>query len=306
MPSGNKISYVRNSEINRSLWDACIDKATNGLIYSYSFYLDTMCTHWDALVLNEYEAVMPLPDRRKWGISYLYQPFLVAQLGVFGQSLFPELLEDFLSHIPKKFKYWDFMLNFKNVFQLKSYPLYLRTNYVLELNKPYESIYANYRDNIKRNIKKATQHGFQVKKNFDVSLVIELSEQQLTERNDTTHDFDSFKKLYSYLNGKKQATTYGVFSQQDQLLASCVFFFSHNRAYYILVGNHPNGRTLGASHVLIDAFIKDYAGNNLVLDFEGSDIHSLAFFYSSFGAYNENYAAIKMNLLPWYLKCMKK
>ena len=27
--------------------------------------------------------------------------------------------------------------------------------------------------------------------------------------------------------------------------ASCVLFFSHNRAYYILAGNHPNGKPLG-------------------------------------------------------------
>jgi hypothetical protein len=282
-----------------------MDSASNGLIYGYSFYLDTMCTNWDGLILNNYEAVMPLPWRKKWGITYLYQPFLVAQLGVFGQSLSPDLLETFLHHIPKKFRYWDFMLNYKNVFQLSSFPLYLRTNYVLDLNKPYESLYTTYRDNIKRNIKKAVQHHFEIKKDFDVALVIQLAEQQLTERKDTTHDFDRFRKLYAYLNGKHSALTYGVFSQQGQLLASAVFFFFHNRAYYILVGNHPNGRTLGASHVLIDAFIKDHAGEKLILDFEGSDIHSLAFFYSSFGAYTENYAAIQLNKLPWYLKWVK-
>ena len=89
------------------------------------------------------------------------------------------------------------------------------------------------------------------------------------------------------------------------LEASCVFLFSHKRAYYILVGNHPNGRTLGASHALIDAFIKDHAGQDLSLDFEGSDIRNLAFFYSSFGAQEEKYAAIKLNRLPWWMKWLK-
>ncbi|HQW43835.1 MAG TPA: hypothetical protein PLX74_06630, partial [Chitinophagaceae bacterium] len=86
----------------------------------------------------------------------------------------------------------------------------------------------------------------------------------------------------------------------------CIFFFSHQRAYYILVGNSPNGKTIGASHMLIDAFIKDYAGKNIALDFEGSDIPSLAFFYSSFGAVHETYPALKINRLPFYLKWMKK
>ncbi|HET7896231.1 MAG TPA: hypothetical protein VFL47_01130, partial [Flavisolibacter sp.] len=93
---------------------------------------------------------------------------------------------------------------------------------------------------------------------------------------------------------------------KDELLASAVFLFSHNRAYYVLVGNHPNGRTLGASHALVDAFIRDHAGMNLLLDFEGSDLRNLAFFYSSFGARQESYQAIKLNRLPWWIRWMKK
>jgi hypothetical protein len=72
-----------------------------------------------------------------------------------------------------------------------------------------------------------------------------------------------------------------------------------------MVGNHPNGKTLGASHSLIDAFIKDHAGEDIVLDFEGSDIPSLAFFYSSFGAVEEKYSAIKLNKLPALIKWLK-
>ena len=102
------------------------------------------------------------------------------------------------------------------------------------------------------------------------------------------------------------AVTYGILSAQNELVASCVFFFSHKRAYYILVGNHPNGKTIGASHALIDAFIKDHAGKNILLDFEGSDIRNLAFFYSSFGAVEEKYAALQLNRLPFYLKWLKK
>ena len=102
------------------------------------------------------------------------------------------------------------------------------------------------------------------------------------------------------------ATSYGIRTSSGQLIASAAFFFSHERAYYILVGNHPNGKTSGASHALINTFIKDHAGQNVLLDFEGSDIRNLAFFYSSFGATEEKYAAIKLNRLPLYLRWLKK
>ena len=73
-----------------------------------------------------------------------------------------------------------------------------------------------------------------------------------------------------------------------------------------MVGNHPNGKTLGASHALINAFIKDHAGKDLLLDFEGSDVASLAFFYSSFGAEPVIYPAIRNNKLPKWVRWLRK
>jgi hypothetical protein len=118
-------------------------------------------------------------------------------------------------------------------------------------------------------------------------------------------DYPNFKKLYEFLKNKEQAKTYAIVNSTNKVLASAVFFFSHNRAYYIMVGNHPDGKTIGASHALIDAFIKDHAEQNLILDFEGSDIRNLAFFYSGFGATEEIYPALKINRLPFYVKWMK-
>jgi hypothetical protein len=137
--------------------------------------------------------------------------------------------------------------------------------------------------------------------------VIELALQQMRDHSrETGENVERFRKLYHYLYSQRMAATYGIASSQGELLASCVFFFSHKRAYYILVGNHPNGKTIGASHALIDAFIKDHAKKDMLLDFEGSDIRNLAFFYSSFGATEEKFAGIKLNKLPFYLKWMKR
>src|SRR5258706_6599463 len=115
------IQYILRDNIDTSKWDNCIDTADNGLIYAYSFYLDNMAKHWDALVLNDYEAVMTLTCNSKYGIAYLYQPFLMTQLGVFGHNITAELLESFFHQIPSRFKYWDFYLNHGNVFALNDF-----------------------------------------------------------------------------------------------------------------------------------------------------------------------------------------
>ena len=301
------IQYVPYKQIDKLKWDGCIDTASNGLVYAYSFYLDAMAKHWDALVLNDYEAVMPLVWNKKYGTYYLYQPFFTAALGVFGNAISPALLTDFLQAIPAKFKYWDIYLNYANRLQLTSYILYKRVNYVLPLNEAYERIYAGFRDNIKRNIKKSAQLNCIIKKDITIEEVINLAQEQSRQFSPATDDdYQYFKQLYHHLYQQQKAITYGVYAPGGQLLASCAFLLSHDRAYYILVGNHPNGKTFGASHALIAAFIKDNAGKDLLLDFEGSDIPSLAFFYSSFGAREERYAGLKLNKLPFWMKWFKQ
>lgn len=308
------IQYLTNRQIDKNKWDTCIDSAGNGLIYAYSFYLDHMATHWDALIMNDYEGVMPLTWNSKYGANYLYQPFLTAQLGIFGKQVTEEQVSHFIHAIPSSFRFIEISLNRGNIPGVPTRFSVTRSNYVLDLQKTYEELYKNYRENTQRNIKKAVQLGCTVRKDFDVEKVIKLALEQMKEYSkESGQNVDRFRRLYKYLHAKQMATTYGILSAKNELLSSCVFFFSHNRAYYILVGNHPNGKTTGASHALIDAFIKDYARKNLpagqagmFLDFEGSDIPSLAFFYSSFGAEQEVYPALKINRLPFYMRWLKK
>jgi hypothetical protein len=302
----HNLQYLHRHQIDTSKWDHCIDTAANGLIYARSVYLDHMTTAWDALVLGDYEAVMPLPARKKWGIQYIYQPAFIASLGVFGSQLSQELTEQFIHAIPNSFKLIDLRLNYGNNFSQLHGVARLHNNYVLSLHSPYEQLFKQYRENIRRNIKKAQQLGNRYAKDIAVEEVAALARQQMDHITDLTHtDYDNFIRLYHALKQQGRAMACGVYTQSGELVASCVYFFSNKRAYYILVGNHPNGRTLGASHYLIDRFIHDQAGQDLLLDFEGSDIRNLAFFYESFGAETEIYPSIWVNRMPWWARWAK-
>ncbi len=302
-----KISYLPHAKIDKNKWDCCIDSSDNGLIYAYSYYLDAMSENWDALIANDYELVMPLPWKKKYTFYYLYQPAFTASLGVFGNDISAEILRSFFEQIPVKFKYWDFYLNRNNMFSIPGFPMYERSNYILPLSENYEILKRRYASSHVRNIKRSIRYGNNVKKNIPVDEVIELSKQQakhfstLEEKN-----YSDFAKLFQFLKEKNMAVTYGVYSPKGKLVASCGYFFSHRRAYYILVGNHPDGKTSGASHLLIDKFIQEHADSKLTLDFEGSNVPSLAFFYKSFGSVLEKYPGIKLNHLPAIAKLFKQ
>jgi hypothetical protein len=276
------------------------------MIYGFSFYLDTMAKKWDALILNDYEAVMPLTWNNKFSFSYLYQPAFTASLGVFGKNLSAELISDFIKAIPRKFKLIEISMNSGNFFGNLPPGFFSRSNYVLNLNKPYVELAHAFRENHQRNISKAFHAVCTLRKSIPVNLVIELNQAFLKTISPVKgEDYNNFTNLYALLASENKAESYGIIDNNQQLVASAVFFYSHKKAYYILVGNTKEGKNLGASHALIDAFIKENAGKDLLLDFEGSDIESLAFFYAGFGAKEEIYPALKINKLPWYIRWMK-
>ena len=66
-------------------WDACVCNSNNGLIYATSVYLNFMSDDWNGIVVNNYDCVMPIPWRKKFGIRYCYDVPFVQQLGWFSQ-----------------------------------------------------------------------------------------------------------------------------------------------------------------------------------------------------------------------------
>ncbi len=179
MNSNYHIHYLQQHEIDKTKWDNCITDSGNGLIYAYSHYLDCMARNWDALVLDDYKIVMPLTWSKKYGIHYLYQPAFAASLGVFGNDLNEELIAGFIDAIPKKFRLVEIALNQKNLFSHKAFSI--RNNYILHLNKTYENLHKDFKENIKRNIKKAQQLECAIRKDIPVADVIALSKLSSTK-----------------------------------------------------------------------------------------------------------------------------
>jgi hypothetical protein len=333
------LRYLSHQAIDLGKWDQCIAGANNGSVYAYSSLLNHMSPGWDALIQGDYEAVMPLTWKRKMMISYLYQPAFLAEGGVFSSdAIAKDDLEAFLHAIPAHFRLWEFSLNSGNPLKTDQHNLAQRANYLLPLDKAYQAIRSDYKDNLERNLAKARKEGLQYTNEVSASEVITLAQKQLEKlTNLKREDFQRFSQLCDALapprteptrearkvsvlgtrtesaqeartaptQGPPFALARGVLNQDNQLLASAIFLFSHGKAYYALVGNAPEGRSTGASHLLLDRFIYEFAGAPITLDFEGSDIPSLERFYQAFGANKIIYPAVRLNRLPWPVKWLK-
>lgn len=298
------IQYYTRQQIDTAKWDACINNAAEGLIYANSFFLDALSDNWHALIAGDYEMVMPLCFRKKWGLTYLYQPFLLPMGGVFGKPASAAVLQHFLKAIPKKIRLWDFSFQHHNQLPATFKTQFSRVNMVLPLTNTYTQLQNQYSENIHRNINKAQKAGCYVHIASPES-IIDLCEKVYPSF--TKIERGAFQRLrYHFHLLQPYAKPYAVYAANHQLLSACIFLIKNQRAYYWLAVNHAAAKDAGSSAMLIDHFIKEHADQQLVLDFEGSDNKGIANFYKQFGAVNAPFTTLFHNRLPFPLRHLLK
>ncbi len=284
--------------------------APNGLLYSLSGYLNHISPGWQGLVYGDYEAVMPLPMKRKWGMPYVWQPWGLAQGGVSsknGQMLTPA----FIAALGSSLRYGTLDLNETD--QLPDTSMgtcQLRTNLVLPLDRPYTEIAAGYTDDAKKNLRRADrQHLQEVFNDVPVAVVARLYKTQYGAVNAAAHSqqLEALAGAGEWLLQQGLGFTIGIHASDDnELLAAALFGYYKHRLYYLLGAPTQRGRQQQAVYFLLDTVIQQYAQQAMLLDFEGSDIETVAAFYRRFGPVNRPYPSWHINQLPWPLRWLKK
>ena len=287
------IKYLNNRDINYKKYDACIANAIQSKIYAYSWFLNCVAPAWDVLILDDYTAVMPLPNRKKYGIGYVFQPFWIQHLGIFSlDSLSQSVIADFYKYIPKKFKLINYNVNFKLG---TSEAL---TNYILPLQKDYKTIFKAFSKGRKSSIKQAQRANVEVKENNDFVPIINLFKANKGLNLELSDD--AYKLLETLLEKAKALNVLkvlGAYSKSGGLIGGAVFLFSARRITYLFSAVNQEGRDLQAMSLILNNLIANYAETDYTLDFEGSMIPGVATFIKSFGAQKESYYHLKKRRL---------
>jgi hypothetical protein len=305
-PSDVAIRYLRRREIDIRRWDDCILNSTSPLIYGRSFYLDEMAAgQWDALVLDDYQAVMPLTWRSRYGIRYLYQPAFTQQTGIFSpQPTPPSVVEAFLSELDLHFRFAEIFLNYTNACPT----LNPHANFILHLDAPYERISGKYKKDLTRNLKLAQRTPLTYTKDVDLHTALKDFRREYASHLPAIKDEDyrRFETLCVFLKEQDQLLTRAVLDErQQQPLCSAVFLRDARRFYLLHSTTLPAGRAIEANHFLLDQFIREFAASPMILDFEGSDHPGIAHFYSNFGGIDQPYFFYRRNRLPWPIRWLK-
>ncbi len=319
-----KIQLLQRKEINDNQWNACLLKGINALVYSHTDYLDFLTdANWMGLVAGNYEAVFPLPLKKKFGFSYVVQPPFCAQLGAFGNPVLNNgeriFQQDFIARIPK------YLLR-KRIHLNPYFPIGkdlleaigkngVKQNLVLDLSKGYQI----NKDGAK-NIARLDEKGIYYQTNtISPAEIIHFYKNQWGNLNPSITEewYDKLQKLCAQFKNMDNPTCEivsahgpngdclggGIFfkTKVDRELSSTkteAFHYIHKGFIHYVCGaaniGHPDSK--GVMHGVLDYVLRKHLGQNVVFDFEGSSIESVAAFYQKFNPISEPYFFFKSGI----------
>lgn len=303
--------FLRHHEIDFKQWDHCIIQSPQNIIYALSWYLDISSPGWAALV-NEsegnYLSVLPLTIKRKWTISYMAQPFLSQQLGFFSKKQDNAFIEEALDFIINKFVLIDYNFHSLNTEALrkgKHAQLFReRVTHCLHLGPSYQELLANYSSDRKQNIKRALKHLLQVQKSDDFHSLINMFRAMKGEELNMlkSEDYQKAANIYEVCKYKAKEILYFAVDKDGNKLAGGLFLLFQKRIIYIFSIASEEGRKKSAMNLILDEVIREYAGTDHVLDFEGGEIDGIGKFFKGFGAEVVTYLTLNHTKIPWLRK----
>lgn len=302
-----KIRHLKRNEIDDAKWNKVIETSIQSRIYACSVWLDYLSPKWEALVHGNYESVMPLPVKKKYGFRYLSQPPFTQQLGIFSKNEMNEnTVKAFYSKAKELFSFAAICV--KNQYADCDFLFTERKNYIVDLSFSYDSIRGNYSGNlIKKSLNYIDKTSLRYLKENDISSALQLSQTLYRSKMTiTSSQYEQLRKVSENLEKSNNCFTRTVLNENEEILAISLLFIDNNRIYNLLSATTDKGRKLNANYFLYDELIKEFCNGTHILDFEGSSIPSIEYFYKKFGAQLEPYYCLQWNNLKWPLKLLKK
>lgn len=292
------IRLLSHSEIDFVKYDECIEKSMQGKVYAMSWYLDAVFPNWSTYVVDDYDVVMPVPLKRKFGLVYALQPQFCQQLGIFSKSWLSKLqARELVGKLPFLYRLC-FNSGNADVFNEKK----LRPNYVLDLSADYEMLNASFSLQCRRNVKKAktfVQRVATISKDEYLSFLCENAGQWMGKV-----QIPVLTRLIDNAISAGCAELVSVRDVQDNVLAAVFFIRWGGRLYYLSPVSSEKGRECQSMTFLLNDIVERNANSSLLIDFEGSAIESIRNFYEGFGAKDEPYPMLEKNM--WVAKMLGK
>jgi hypothetical protein len=297
------IVYHKNNEIDREQWDNCIRNTPGVKPYPYSWFLDIMAPGWEALVDDDYDSVFPIPCFRKFGIQYVATPSLLQQLGAFSPDKpASAAIIEFLDYMPDIYKHID--LNIGQKIHIEGYKVTEKTNFELDLSRPYEKLWDGFSSSCKKNIEISHKKKPELVQNISPDEIIDLvlMDNIKNVRGLKLRDFQRLKILMNFCVKNKKGRIIGVRAPRNKLIFALFIIETHGNKTLGFKFETNASITKRIGYFVVNELIRTHSSTKTILDFAGSSITSVDPELEPFGCKPVPYYRIYRNKLFWPIR----
>lgn len=282
------IRRLKYHEIDFVKYSQCLENSEQRKYSATKDFLDTTAPkQWEILVYKDYEAVMPIPFVRKYGIKIVHNPKLCQQLGVFSHKEDVNLNEQFLAYLEAHYLIRAYPFNDGNELRTQ---LRIKKNFLI-YPETYEKVYARYSPKRKRKLRldeevlkdsEVRTVSYDEVKTFIESHIVGLSKEG---------DLAGFMEIYE-TSYRLKYLRFLAFYYQGKIINAIATY--SDCGMVALLGNFSDKEhvKLSGSSVLIDRMIKETIETH-TFDFEGGDIPNIEEFFRGFRPELKPYAIIE-------------
>jgi Acetyltransferase (GNAT) domain len=278
-------------------------------LFEQPWWLDAVAPGaWDAAVVvrdGEIVGRLPYVRKRRFGLTILSQPLLTQFLGPWIKASAGkehtrlahehQIATGLIDVLPP---HDVFMQNVHRsmtnclAFQWRGFSQAVRYTYVLEDLTDLDKIWADFRENIRREIRKA-ERSVAIRPIDDVDILIPLIRMTFQRQGlKMPYSADVVRRLDDACRARGVRRIWVAEGTDGAPHAGLFLVWDADSAYYLMGGLDPSGRASGAMSLLLWEAIKHAAQVTRRFDFEGSMLQPVERFFRAFGARQVLYAEL--------------
>jgi hypothetical protein len=282
------------------LWDDLVEASPQGSLFCRSWWLNLSAP--DARVLGYFDrgrlmAGIPLFFKKRLGVKCCTMPRLTQTWGVVIEPIEGnrvhqitrqmEILTIFARHLAREQvflqRFHPAIANFLP-FQWLGFRQVSRVTYVIEHLCDLDRVWAEMRENQRREIRKAEKRGIVVGPCTPEVVAQNLAKTYTRQGLQTPMEAGLLRRIHDAAQENGAGNCFAARDLYGRVHAAAMLVWDRKRAYYLAGGGDSALRTSGATALLLWRMMQFGSGRSAVFDFEGSQIPAVERFFRAFGA----------------------
>ncbi|BBI31785.1 GNAT family N-acetyltransferase [Cohnella abietis] len=300
---------------------------TDMSLFDQDWWLDITCggaDNWDVcLVERDGEIIASLPyyKVKKYLFNVIQMPELTLTMGIwirypdnqsaelrliYEREIHHRLIEQ-MPHVDYSYQHFNWNITNWTAFLWKGFKQTTRYTYVFEDLTDFDLIYANFRDNIRAEIRKGEKL-LRVVESDDLEKFHEINKKTFDRQNvPMPHSIEILRPLDEACRLHNCRKIWFAIDEKEQIHSAIYMVWDNNCAYYLLGGADPELRKSGSHSFLLWHAIKEMSTVTKAFDLHGGMHEPVERFFRAMGALQKPYFQVtkikgKIFKLAYYMK----